>query len=69
MIISLKDKKLVVNEEHTMLSQVSIDSVYKKLKNEVEVLMESESIDFCTMSKIVHKLAEDFDSVIKKRYP
>jgi len=47
----------------------SIKSVYKILKNEIEEIMDKNDIDFLTMSRIMHKLANDFDSSIKHRYP
>ena len=51
------------------MNEESIKIVYKELKNEIEQIMNNKNIDFCSMSKIMHKLAQDFDSSIKHRYP
>lgn len=47
----------------------SIKNVYKELKNQVEQFMDIRDIDFVNMSKLMHQLAQDFDTPIKHRYP
>lgn len=47
----------------------AIKQVYKQLQGEIEHLMAKEDLDFVTMSKIMHQLANDFDQVRKHRYP
>lgn len=51
------------------MNQDEIKNVYKQLKDQIDQLMDNSGIDFVNMSKVMHQLAQDFDSPIKRRYP
>jgi hypothetical protein len=46
-----------------------VKQVYNHLKGEIDQIMDKNNLDFCSMSKIMHKLVENFDHVVKQRYP
>lgn len=51
------------------MNQEEIKLIYKQLKDQIDNLMDNSSIDFVNMSKVMHQLAEDFDTPIKRRFP
>ena len=51
------------------MNENSFQNIYKQLKSQIEQFMDKSDIDYCNMSKIVHQLAQDFDTPIKHRYP
>ncbi len=51
------------------MNDESIKNVHKQLKNQIEQFMDNKDIDFLNMSRLMHQLAQDFDTPIKHRYP
>lgn len=51
------------------MNDIELKRLYKHLKGEIEQIMDQKNVDFVSMSKVIHQLVNDFDTVRKHRYP